>query len=46
MLKLQRRAAEVHAGFAAEYLAKLDCPKEQKMELLNAIMKRKAEQEA
>ena len=46
MLELQRRAAEVHAGFAADYIAKLGCPKEQKLELLNVIMKRKAKQDA
>ena len=46
MLELQRRAAEVHARFAADYIAKLGYPKEQKMELLNAIIKRKAEQDA
>ena len=46
MLELQRRAAEVHARFAADYIAKLNCPKEQKQELLNAIIKWKAEQDA
>ena len=46
MLELQRRVAEVHARFASDYIAKLNCPKEQKIELLNAIIKRKAEQEA
>jgi len=46
MLELQRRAAEVHAGFAADYIAKLGCPKEQKMELLNTVIKRKTEQDA
>ena len=46
MLELQRRAAEIHARFAADYIAKLNCPKEQKKELLNAIIKRKAEQGA
>jgi len=46
MLELQRRAAEVHARFAADYIAKLGCPKEQKLELLGAVIKRKAEQGA
>jgi len=46
MLELQRCAAEIHARFAADHIAKLNCPKEQKLELLNAIMKRKAEQGA
>ena len=46
MLELQRRAAALHAEFAADTIAKLGCPKEQKMALLNAIIKRKAEQNA
>ena len=46
MLELQRRAAELHAEFMADYIAKLSCPKEQKMELLNAIIKRKIERNA
>ena len=46
MLELQRRAAEIHAEFAADYIAKLNCPKEQKMELLNAIIKQKVERNA
>jgi len=31
MLELQRRMAELHAAFAVDYIAKLGCPKEQKM---------------
>ena len=46
VLELQRRAAELHAEFAADTIAKLNCPKEQKMELLNAIIKRKVEHNA
>jgi hypothetical protein len=46
LLELQRRAAELHAAFAADYIAKLSCPKEQKMELLNAVIKRKVEHNA
>ena len=46
MLELQRRAAEIHADFAADTIAKLNCPKEQKMDLVNAIIKRKAERNA
>ena len=46
VLELQRRAAELHAVFLADHIAKLNCPKEQKMELLNAIIKRKAERNA
>lgn len=43
MLELQRRVAEIHARFAAEHIAKLNCPKEQKLELLQAIIEEKAE---
>ncbi|MCL2299307.1 MAG: hypothetical protein FWC27_04075 [Firmicutes bacterium] len=39
MLELQRRAAALHAQFAADTIAKLSCPKEQKMALLHAIIK-------
>jgi len=46
MLELQRRAAALHAQFAAETVAKLSCPKEKKMELLYAIIKRKVERNA
>jgi len=46
VLELQRRAAELHAAFAADTIAKSSCPKEQKMELLNAIIKWKAERNA
>ena len=46
VLEFQRRAAELHAAFAADYIAKLSCPKEQKLELLEAIKKRKAERNA
>jgi hypothetical protein len=46
MLDLQRRAVELHAQFAADTIAKLNCPKEQKMALLHAITKRKAERNA
>ena len=46
MLELQRRAAKIHAECAADTIAKLSCPKEQKMELLNAIIKRKVERNA
>ena len=45
MLELQRRTAEVHARFAADYVAKLDCPKEQKIEMLSVIMKLKTGQD-
>jgi len=45
-LELQRRAAELHAAFAADTVAKLSCPKEQKMALFHAIIKRKAERNA
>ena len=46
MLELQRRVAELHAEFAADTIAKLNCPKEQKMKLLNATIKRKVERNA
>ena len=37
-LELRRRAAEIHARFAASDIAKLNCPKEQKVELLYAVI--------
>ena len=46
MLDLQQRAAEIHAEFAADYIAKLSYPKEQKMDLVNAIIERKVERNA
>ena len=37
VLSLKKRVAEVHANAVARYLAKLDCPKEQKIQLLQKI---------
>lgn len=34
---LQKRVAGVHAEAVLKYIAKLPCPKEQKMQLLNSV---------
>jgi len=37
ILELQRRVATVHADFVTQYLLNLSAPKEQKLELLDAV---------
>lgn len=37
-LELAGRVADVHAGFVVNTINKLDCPPEQKLELLQAVI--------
>lgn len=37
LLDLQKRVATVHAEAVLKYIAKLPCPKEQKIELVSSI---------
>ena len=36
--ELAKRVAGVHADFVHQYIRKLDCPSEQKVQLLNAVI--------
>lgn len=37
MIALKKRVASVHTGVAVNYIKKLNCPKEQKIELIEQI---------
>lgn len=37
--ELAQRVADVHATFVLQYIKKLDCPSEQKVQLLDAVIK-------
>jgi hypothetical protein len=37
LLDLQKRVATIHAEAVLKYIAKLPCPKEQKMQLVSSI---------
>lgn len=37
MIALKKRVASVHTGVAVKYIQKLNCPKEQKIELIEQI---------
>ena len=36
--ELERRVAEVHADMVTQYLNKLNCPSQQKLQLLDAVI--------
>ena len=38
MRELERRVAEVHADMVTQYLNKLNCPSQQKLQLLDAVI--------
>ena len=38
--EIDQRIAKSHAEFVANYIEKLNCPKEQKLELIDAIVQR------